>query len=248
MGDHAASNVRFEADDFERCWQQFTEDNWTHSDDLKLEELVRERRRDEVHGASLERFPSDMADVIREDRHRDIDEMLEHLMLDQRPGPEDHPLAGEASIDAELLARFGLPDPGPRPRWDLPGSFWLPLRAEASGWELAVRDTMMRHRDRWKVLPEAFKRPLALDIAAFGIGPHGKDIDNLAHAVLARFERLYCGEHRGTVVSYRVYRRPSTRPGVRVLVMSERRMSQLSELVEEARSAVIEQGIDEHAY
>jgi Holliday junction resolvase RusA-like endonuclease len=243
MGERAEGLGGHYRNDFERSWGRFADDRWTLEDDLRLEELVQERRRDKAGSGWLDRVPPELATVIREGRQRDITELLERLMLDQRPDSGDHPGGADLTFDREALARLGLPDPGPRPRWDLPGSFWLPLKGKQVSWEQAVSDTMSEHRAKWGVLPEAFGRALALDIGAFGIGPQGKDIDNLAHAVLVPFERLYCGEQRGTVVSYRAYRRPSQRPGVRVMVMTQERMGELGHLIGLARSAVIEEGL-----
>lgn len=102
---------------------------------------------------------------------------------------------------------------------------------------------MAEHRNRWRALPKAFDRSLALDIAAFGATDAGKDLDNLAHEVLAAFESLYCGGHSGTVVMYRAYRRPSDRPGVRVMVMDPQRLRLILSTIEEARSEVISRGL-----
>jgi hypothetical protein len=99
-----------------------------------------------------------------------------------------------------------------------------------------------RHRAEWTVLDKAFDRALALDIGAFGATQSGRDIDNLAHHVLTEFERLYCADTRGTVVSYRAYRCPSRNPGIRVLVMAQERLTQVSTLIDEARSTALSQG------
>jgi hypothetical protein len=73
-------------------------------------------------------------------------------------------------------------------------------------------------------------------------GANSRDIDDTAHAVLTAFEELYCGERRGTVVRYRVYRRVGENPGVRVQVMTDERLRQLDAGIEAARAVVIRLG------
>jgi hypothetical protein len=169
---------------------------------------------------------------------------MEQLILDQTPTGRDHPAATPARY-AEALSAFGVELDGGSDRWELPGRFWLPLRSDETSWPQTVTEAMEQHRHEWTVLDRAFDRALALDIGAFGMTQPGRDIDNLAHQVLSEFERIYCAGSRGTVVSYRAYRRASTQPGIRVLVMAGERLMQISTLIEEARSAALSHGPNE---
>lgn len=224
-----------------RRLEDLSEGRWTANDDFRLNELRDEERQDRA-GGWLDRLPPDLATLLRDMRRREMDRLRRKLLLDQLPGAYDHPLGKEPDFNAELARDLGI-DAIEESRWNLPGSFWLPLGHRASDWADAVRLVMQEHRAGWRVLPDAFDNPLALDIAAVGLGSSGKDIDNLGHVVLAEFERLYCGDHRGTVVMYRIYRKPSSSPGVRVQVMTRERLSNVFELVEDARSSVIERGL-----
>jgi hypothetical protein len=164
-------------------------------------------------------------------------------ILDQRPGFRDRP---GPLTDLDAFARaVGLPEVGDHDPWELPGQFWLPIPPELSGepkWGATVHGEMSAHRARWRVLPSQFERPLALDIAACGMGENSKDIDNLAHGVLAAFEDLYCGGHRGTVVAYRAYRRQTPRVGVRVQILNDQRLQTLDSEIRRAQDRAIERG------
>lgn len=230
------------ASDFEKDWNKMTRERWTSEDEDRLDELLDEARADRQGRGDLHHLPTDIADSIRQWHREELSELLQRRMLDQLPDAHDHPLGADPQFDPELLMAAGFSEPGPRPRWDLPGQFWLPLDTAEALWATRVRELMAEHRSRWSVLPKAFDRPLALDIAAFGATEAGKDLDNLAHEVLAAFESLYCGGRSGTVVVYRAYRRPSDSPGVRVMVMDPERLRLILSTIEEARSEVIRRG------
>jgi Holliday junction resolvase RusA-like endonuclease len=223
----------------------FFEDRWDATDDLRLDDL-RDERREEEAGAGLSAWiDRELADRLREFRDRELAELEGKLLLDQRPTRGDRPGTPEAEIAAEMLARLGLPTLHDLSRYELPAHFWLPLPPESSGapaWERTVRDEMAKHRTRWRLLPTVFDQPLALDISVQGAGANSRDVDNTAHAVLAAFEEVYCGERRGTVVRYRVYRRAGENPGVRVQVMTDERLRQLDAGIEAARAVVIRLG------
>jgi hypothetical protein len=92
------------------------------------------------------------------------------------------------------------------------------------------------------VLPGAFDEPLSLDIAAHGSAEGQRDVDNVAHPILALFEELYCGDRRGTVTAYRTYRLAGVSPGVRVQVMPGERLSQLDDAIRGARDYIMSRG------
>ncbi|MDA0160467.1 RusA family crossover junction endodeoxyribonuclease [Solirubrobacter ginsenosidimutans] len=222
----------------------FFEDAWDPNDDLRLDELRDERRR-EQHGRGVAAIlDDDLTAWILETREREIAELEGRLLLDQRPDRDDRPGPGKSDT-TRLPAGVALASPRPISRYESPGRFWLPLPPEFSGgppWEQTVRSTMARHRERWTMLPQVFDQPLALDISIDGAGGNSRDVDNTAHAVLTAFESIYCGERRGTVVRYRVYRRFGDTLGVRVQVMTEERLRQLDAGIEAARGLVVRAG------
>jgi hypothetical protein len=66
-----------------------------------------------------------------------------------------------------------------------------------------------------------------------------KDLDNLAHALMVPYERVYCAGARGTIASYRVYVSDQEPPGVRVLVMPDSRLETLEQALDTTRNWLI---------
>jgi hypothetical protein len=76
---------------------------------------------------------------------------------------------------------------------------------------------------------------VALDIAVRGESLKGKDLDNLAHSILAPFEEILC-ERRGTVVSYRAYVAEGDPQGVQVRMLDHTRLLELDAVLGEMRA------------
>ena len=162
------------------------------------------------------------------------------LVLSRRPCEWDRPGRDPFAFLGDLAPPRPESILGERP--SLPGEFWLPGLQE-TGWEEIVREHMTAHRARFPILPPAFDEPLSLDIAAYGSAGLHRDLDNLAHPILAAFERLYCADRRGTVIGYRAYRMATEdAPGVRVQVMPGERLSQLGDAIDSARAYVMSRG------
>ena len=242
---HEFSIVGNEDHDLQHAIEGLVLESWSDEDEDRLREVLEEFREDHAGCGPLHLLPTDLAAGLREMAQSEATMLVQKLILDQTPGRADHPGAG-LTRRGRRYAELGLDaldlDAG-RDRYELPGRFWLPLRSDQPSWPEAVRDAMERHLQHWRVLDRAFDQPLSLDIGAFGLTDSGRDVDNLARVVLTEFEQRFCGESRGTVVSYRAYRRPAAQPGIRVLVMGQGRMQQISAVVDEARSAVISRGM-----
>jgi hypothetical protein len=85
----------------------------------------------------------------------------------------------------------------------------------------------------------AFDTPLALDIAVCQPPEGRKDLDNLAHAIMAPYEPVFRAGAHGTVASYRVYISEREPPGVRVLVMPDARQEALPRAMESTNRWVL---------
>jgi hypothetical protein len=185
---------------------------------------------------------------MREFRESQIREVESALTLKERPDRDDRPGPDLGARDNELFASVGLPPISAVFRYELPGTLWLPpllTQPRAAGepsWSESARERLEAHRAKWRILPDVFDRPLALDIAIHGAAATTHDIDNVAHTVLKAFEELYCGDRRGTVVTYRVYRQTSDLEGVRVRLMTNDTLRQLDMAIEEARELVLREG------
>lgn len=220
-------------------------------DEVSYDDLDRlyEERRDDAREEGL--YSSDMpglAETMREFRESQIREMETALTLKERPDRDDRPGPDPGARDNELFASVGLPPISTVFRYELPGTLWLPpllTQPRAAGepsWSESARERLEAHRAKWRILPDVFDRPLALDIAIHGAAATTHDIDNVAHTVLKAFEELYCGDRRGTVVTYRVYRQTSDLEGVRVRLMTNDTLRQLDMAIEEARELVLREG------
>lgn len=218
----------------------------------ELRDLYKERRREELGGDPfVDSDVPDLADTMRRIREHQIKEFESELVLRQRPAQGDRPGPDLVAQTRELFAAAGLPEYVPLPRFEPPGTVWLPplltrsrKRGEPS-WSDLAREKLEAHRARWPILPDIFDRSLALDIAIHGAPATTHDIDNIAHTVLKAFEELYCGDHRGTVTSYRVYRQASDEAGVRVNLMTDEKLRQLDAAIEEAREQMLSEGLED---
>lgn len=222
------------------------QDAWGHDhereelDDL-YEERSGDRRGDGVYGLDN----PELADRMRSFRESRIAELQGKFILRARPDRDDRPGPDLVARDVELFRSVGLSDANELPRYDLPGTTWLPpllTRPRRSGeptWSELARRNLETHRTRWRILPDVFDQPLALDIAIHGSPKTAHDIDNVAHTILKAFEELYCADRRGTVVAYRVYRQASEHAGVRVHLMTDRKFWQLDAAISEARQLVL---------
>ncbi len=219
--------------------------NFEHGD---LDDLLEERREDTRHEGVYSLDHPELASTMRTLRERRISALESKRILRARPDRDDRPGPDLAARDNELFEAAGMPALEPWTRYELPGTMWLPpllLHSRQPGelsWRERAREQLEAHRARWRILPDAFDQPLALDIAIHGAQATTHDIDNVAHTVLQAFEELYCADRRGTVVAYRVYRQASAEVGVRVHLMTDRRLWQLDAAIDEARHAALREG------
>jgi len=207
-------------------------------DDDELEELLDERADDAAGRGIYGLLEGEDLEVTRRVREMLIDRALSKRILGRRPTIWDRPGPSPFADVGDVA-----PHPQAAQRWrlNLAGELWLPGPEEAE-WKALVRERMSAHRAHWKLLPSAFDEPLALDIAAHGAAGLHRDVDNLAHPILAMFERLYCADRRGTVTGYRAYRVDTEVSGVRVQVMPAERLPQLRDAIDSARSYVLSRG------
>lgn len=204
------------------------DDERAYEDGRELSRLYEEREQD-AEGEGIYGFGnSQLVDRLRGLREAQIRQLEVNRLLRQQPDRYDRPdpapdrhlgLRGPENDVAMLLRRDGIP-----------GTIWLPplltARRESEGepWARLARSQLTAHREEWgPILPDFFDQPIALDIAIFGADINTHDIDNVAHAVLQNFEKLYCQDRRGTVITYRVYRRNGEQSGIRVQLMTAER-------------------------
>jgi Holliday junction resolvase RusA-like endonuclease len=225
----------------------YFQDAWDLGTDEELDDLYRERR-DAEQGRGIYSVPGYIEDeVLQRFRDQRIAELEAKVFLSERPGPGDRPGQQPEWPSRSFFAEVGLPYMDPPPRLDGPGVFRVQLPPESralvpSEWADEVQTAMIHHRGSWSRLPSVFGGPMALDIAARGMGSNGKDIDNLAHIVLRTFESVYCAERRGTVTNYRAYRANGGQPGVRVMIMAAERLEQLDAAMDMTRDYLMRRG------
>lgn len=228
--------------------QELWSNDWNYGDDHRLDELRENRRDAELRRGAYAIMDDELAVRLSHHRERQIAEIETKLILHRRPEAEDRPgTQREWELDPAICEHLDMHFAAPvwMERYDMPGEFWLPLPPEVRGgvaWRDTVRQEMVKHRERWRMLPSAFDGELALDIAVLGGGGNARDVDNLAHDVLSAFEELYCLGHRGTVTGYRVYRCPAETSGVRVRAMAGNRIRQLADALAAAREYVTSVG------
>jgi hypothetical protein len=115
-------------------------------------------------------------------------------------------------------------------------AFWISLpgghKGSSGSWKQELADALDAFQAREVGLP--LRGFVALDIAVRGASLEGKDLDNLAHGILVRFEEALC-VRRGTVSCYRVYTAPGQPDGVQVRVLSATRLLGLNIILENLR-------------
>jgi hypothetical protein len=126
---------------------------------------------------------------------------------------------------------------------ELPDSIWLPLDG-GSSWRGMVEAELTSHAARWGVERFPIDFSLGLDLAVQGDRHGGKDLDNLAHVVVAAFRRVMGISDEDPVTSYRVYLSPGIREGVRVRVVDFRLLQAVHAEVFESRYRRLQSGDD----
>jgi Holliday junction resolvase RusA-like endonuclease len=218
-----------------------------YEDRRELSRLYEEREQDAEGDGIYGLGNTDLVGTLRDLRETEIRRLEINRLLRQEPDRSDRPgpapnrhltLRESGNDVALLLRRYGIPE-----------TIWLPpllterRDGEGEPWARLARNQLIAHREKWgPILPDFFDQPIALDIAIFGTGTSTHDIDNVAHVILQNFEELYCQDRRGTVITYRVYRRTGEQSGIRVQLMTDERLRQLEQMIEEARSDVIRAG------
>ena len=237
-------------DDRDADGGEFFRDRFGHNgfDDNRLDEL-REEARDETEGRGLWASGGplaarpDLLASLRQMHRAERRALRRKLLLDGGPGPLDRP--GPPSVIQRLMwhqdpdsKRLDADD------WFGPGRFLLPDPSAPRGlpWPQEVKKHMAAHHGRWRVLDVLVGAPLALDLA---VRPEAsKDLDNLARDIVVPFEQVFCGNDRGTVASYRIYRAEpdSGPPGVRVLVIGDERLNTFERAIATARHWLLLRG------
>jgi Holliday junction resolvase RusA-like endonuclease len=218
-----------------------------YEDRRELSRLYEEREQD-AEGDGINGFGNrQLVGTLRDLRETEIRQLEVNRLLRQEPDRYDRPGPAPASHlalrgsdnDVVLLQR----------RYGIPGTIWLPplltqrRDGEGESWARLARNQLIAHREDWApLLPDFFDQPIALDVAIFGADTSTHDIDNIAHVILQNFEELYCQDRRGTVTTYRVYRRTGAQNGIRVQLMTDERLRELEFAIDEARSDVVEAG------
>jgi hypothetical protein len=182
---------------------------WGLRREVELQTLYRQRRN---ATDSDERLDAQI-------RHLEHDRLLDGVLADiDRPGP----LRGVTQAIHALI-------PAHRVHWNDRRkrglAFRLPLRGDAPGttrlWQAELDRQLKLAAARTPGLP--LRSFISLDIAVRGESLKGKDLDNLAHAILGPLEAALC-VRRGTVVDYRAYTAVGEPEGVEVRVIDHLRL------------------------
>jgi hypothetical protein len=117
----------------------------------------------------------------------------------------------------------------------------LPGQGEGTGsiWDREVDRRIRKHRRHRLMARSPLRGWVALDIAVRGASTDGKDLDNLARALIKRFESAYC-IRPGTVTSYRAYRAVGSPEGVQVRIMNDVKMLGLEIALAETRGSMVD--------
>lgn len=185
-------------------------------------DLERQDEEDDLEEDELYAFEPELAERLRTIRQEELASLRIKRVLDQpitfrdRPGkPPDWTspiLEGDGVV--ELI--------DPYDEFEMPGSFWLP--SPESDWKLRLPQEMLKRKAYWNLWNSPIKEPIALDIAVQGLPSAGKDLDNMAHAILVPFEEAFGDGCRGLVGAYRVYLRHGPKRGIRVRLLERERM------------------------
>ena len=187
----------------------------------ELRELEDEGVREEQTGTGLlDSLDPELARMRREYRRERIADLRLRQMLSGHLGPHDRPeppshFDTASLVDGEDVSAFDSS------RRELPGRFQLPLPG-GHNWTGEVERALASHMERWGVGDLPINYSIGLDLAVQGLPPRGKDLDNLAHAVIGSFRRLLGSEDAESFTSYRVYRRPGKREAVRAQLVDAR--------------------------
>lgn len=166
-------------------------------------------------------------------REMEEERLTDGVLADiDRPGP---PAPGSRFVHE----RF----PTHRLIWDVRrksgAAFLLPPSGQGPGssepWLKSLKDKLDDFAAANVGLP--FGGFVALDIAVRGASLHGKDLDNLAHAILEPFEEALC-VRRGTVVGFRAYTATGEPKGVQVRVIDHTRLLSLDVVLGEMDTRV----------
>jgi hypothetical protein len=182
---------------------------FTLSDETKLRELRRAQMR------SLETAN----DLLR---HLEEEKLRDGFLADiDRPGPltvgaqKVHSLLALPKLHQTLRRRSGamllLPLPGQR-------------KGTSAEWAATCGRLLDNYASASAGVP--FRGFVGLDIAVRGETLEGKDLDNLAHSILAPLETKLC-VRRGTVLGYRVYTAVGKPEGVQVRILDHARLLDL---------------------
>jgi hypothetical protein len=134
------------------------------------------------------------------------------LAFNDRPGP---PIRGP-QFDRTLWALRRLHN----------SAVLLPLPGQHAGTGTSWKENVRARLRDLRGAGTPLSMWVGLDIAVRGTSLNGKDLDNLAHAVLVPFEEELCVTP-GTVSCYRVYRAAGEPEGVQVRMMKAERMLDL---------------------
>lgn len=177
------------------------------------------RLRRELHGVP-EAQRAGLEELVRNHEER---RLTDGVLADiDRPGPL--PRAANAVHRVLPIQRFLRAT-----RRRSGAAFWVSLRGgprdSSPAWRQELRDALAEFKSRSTGLP--LRGFVALDVAVRGASLEGKDLDNLAHSILAPFEETLC-VRRGTVIAYRAYTAPGGPQGVQVRVLDSNRLLRLN--------------------
>jgi hypothetical protein len=213
------------------------------ADSLRMDDLLEEEEDDQAAGG-VSSFDAALGERFRRMRQAELRALRRKLLLGHGPDSMDRP--GPPSPFTQWLWRLS-PDLKTMQTETLrgPGRFILPLPPTTSGgeaWRETVRGAMTSHHSGWGILDALQGTALALDIALRGVTQSPRDLDNLARDVVGPFEEVFCGDERGAVASYRVYRADLGPPGVTVHVLADERLESLERAIDSARQWMLARG------
>ena len=210
--------------------------------ELSQLELQLEWDEEEDDGELEELGFEDMAATLRMHRREELAALHIKRIVDQpihyldRPGKPPRWLGPLLKQDPTVDIANPIDD------WELPGTFWLPT--PGPGWPEQIRTEMLKRRAHWKLWNTPLRRNVGLDIAVQGLSPAGKDLDNLAHAILVPFEEVFGDGSRGQVQTYRVDQRVGARSGIRVRLIEPERIEASHRIIDDAHYSRLEPVLD----
>lgn len=223
---------------------EFFSEQFDHgADSFRMDDLLEEERDDQA-GRGVYSFDAELGERFRRMRKAELRALRRQLLLGL--GPDAMARPGPPSAYTQWLWRLA-PDLKTMQTEALrvPGRFILPLPPTTPGgeaWRETVRRVMTSHHSGWRILDALQGTALAIDIAVRGVTENPRDLDNLARDVVGPFEEVFCGDERGAVASYRVYRADLGPPGVTVHVVADERLESLERAIDSARHWVLARG------